>query len=235
MRNNKNYQNWKKGENGLLHHERSDPIDNLPSKIIIEARYNWALNIIKKYNLKSVIDIGCGLGYGTNLINKMGYYVIGIDKSVEAISKARRRYPNIEFIVNDATNINIKRKFDACIAFEIIEHLYDYLSAVKCWVSLLNQKGRLLISTPRYSNKRKNPHHIKEFTYRELKELFQKTKIKGLKHKFIRKGILRILFTEEKALRIGYKLDLLMPLPKLSGLYLLSIEKNEINLNNFGK
>ncbi len=51
----------------------------------MNTRYDWVIKFLKKDNVKSVIDIGCGLGYGTNLIHKSGFKVVGLDKSENAI------------------------------------------------------------------------------------------------------------------------------------------------------
>ncbi len=51
-----------------------------------------------------VADIGCGTGLHTEMFTKEGVRsVIGFDKSEAMITQARKRYPDREFIVGDAT------------------------------------------------------------------------------------------------------------------------------------
>ncbi|WP_220483146.1 trans-aconitate 2-methyltransferase [Paenibacillus thiaminolyticus] len=51
---------------------------------------------------ESVLDVGCGTGDLTARIRESGAHVVGIDKSEAMIAQARRKYPNLRFIVADA-------------------------------------------------------------------------------------------------------------------------------------
>jgi ubiquinone/menaquinone biosynthesis C-methylase UbiE len=51
-----------------------------------------------------VADIGCGTGLHTELFARMGVRsVVGFDKSSDMITEARKKYPEREFLVGDAT------------------------------------------------------------------------------------------------------------------------------------
>jgi SAM-dependent methyltransferase len=50
----------------------------------------------------SVVDLGCGTGFDTWLMDRMGYRVVGVDVSRVAIDKARRRLGGARFVLADA-------------------------------------------------------------------------------------------------------------------------------------
>ena len=101
------YLNWKEYK-GRKYRERADATTDIFERNIIEARYNWAITRLRKNKVKNVLDIGCGLGYGTNLISKAGFEVEGIDKSSVAVEVARSRYPDTNFIIREFPQ-NIKK------------------------------------------------------------------------------------------------------------------------------
>ncbi|MHA1753914.1 MAG: class I SAM-dependent DNA methyltransferase [Candidatus Odinarchaeia archaeon] len=73
--------------------------------------------LFKQFNIKSVLDLGCGLGSHDLFLAKKGYSVIGIDNSVKMIYLARNKCKNFpaNFIVGDMRNFKFKFKFDAVI------------------------------------------------------------------------------------------------------------------------
>lgn len=147
------------------------------------ARYNFASQYV---NDKVVLDLGCGVGFGTYLLSVKGKSkeVIGIDISKEAIDWATSHYrrPKISFLSTDASRLTFRNNtFDVVCAFEIIEHVEDYTLLLKEIYRVLKPKGTLIISTPNkkvYSPDRErplNPYHEKEFYFREFKTALSKT------------------------------------------------------------
>jgi len=85
--------------------------------------------ILKQYKFRSVCEIGCGLGYFTKRLSKelvfksgKGSKVTGIDISEEAIRKASKLFPKIEFIKGNLIEEKpLKDKtFELVIAKEIL-------------------------------------------------------------------------------------------------------------------
>src|SRR5256885_16187085 len=50
----------------------------------------------------SVLDVGCGTGFDTWLMHRMGYEAVGIDSSPVAIEKAGSRTGHVRFPCRDA-------------------------------------------------------------------------------------------------------------------------------------
>lgn len=78
-----------------------------------------------KYNIKSVIDIGCGAGFNTAWWHERGYYAVGIEGWPEAIAKTRM--PMQRMIVHDYVNgpLKLDREFDLAWCSEFVEHVEE--------------------------------------------------------------------------------------------------------------
>ncbi len=133
---------------------------------------------------KEVLDIACGIGYGSHLLSQQARRVVGVDVDPATISCARDKYsaPNLNFLAGDCGHIPIPGQavFDLIVSFETIEHVAadvqkSFLSEVK---RLLKPGGLFLVSTP---NKHlntppstlPNPYHLHELTPDDFKLLMR--------------------------------------------------------------
>lgn len=94
------------------------------------ARYEWAAQILlhNRTGTARVIDAGCGIGYGSNVLAKNGHAVKAFDVDAEAIGYATQHYAheNAEFMHLDADDFKYQGVLaDAAVCFELIEHLWD--------------------------------------------------------------------------------------------------------------
>jgi SAM-dependent methyltransferase len=93
------------------------------------ARYAWAAGKVGWND--GLLDIGCGVGYGTAMLaDRVGTNgrVVGYERSVESLDFAKATYdrPNIEWTEFDLDGRTLpvaETTYDAATAFEIIEHL----------------------------------------------------------------------------------------------------------------
>lgn len=84
--------------------------------------YLHALGLMKKHNLSSVLDIGCGSGY--KLITYLGEYeTIGTELS-PAYETLLERYPDRKWVKSDF-EMGWELKADVIICSDVIEHLPD--------------------------------------------------------------------------------------------------------------
>lgn len=89
---------------------------------------NFISRSIKKYNNKAetLLDLGCGTGSNLEYLNKH-YNVTGIDASVEMISIAKSRLPEVNFIKGDITSFNLPDKYDVIVClYDTINHITDF-------------------------------------------------------------------------------------------------------------
>lgn len=151
------------------------------------ATYEYAENFVKN---KTVLDFGCGSGYGTEMLSKNALKITGADISKEAVDYAKDTFnsPNLDFkTISELTD----EKFDIITSFQVIEHVPNDIEYVIKLKKLLNPGGYLLISTPdkkhrlfNYIQKPWNIFHLKEYTPKSLETL--------LKKKFSKVEILKI-------------------------------------------
>ena len=132
-------------------------------------RYLFALNFIGDDDY--VIDIGCGSGYGTNILGIRGNRVIGIDSSKEAVQYAKLHYPFDSFQVMDALNLDGKWDFGVC--FEFIEHL-SRENGILFLRNISDHVSRLVLSSPVNAKIGENPHHLSQWTVNDLRSWLEK-------------------------------------------------------------
>lgn len=130
------------------------------------ARYNFVNRTINNRSL-SVLDFGCGSGYGTKVLKERFNNVTSFD-----VYPDDYKPEGIE-VVQDI-NVVKKQKYDVITCFEVIEHIAEpgQVQLMKDLSDLLTDTGTLFISTvrkmepPPTENRKKE--HIRELTYEEL-------------------------------------------------------------------
>lgn len=138
-----------------------------------EDRYNFVAPFVKG---KSVVDIACGIGMGTQLLRDAGAsQVIGVDKDASAVDYAREEYPDCIFVKSDAQHLPLDNSSaDVIVSFETIEHLQDPARFLKECKRILKSDGLFICSTPNRSVNswwESNPYHIREFLPEEIRQL----------------------------------------------------------------
>ncbi len=121
---------------------------------------------------KTVLDIACGEGYGSNLLAKHAKKVIGMDISGEAVTNASRKYAgetNLEFRQGSCVNISFESGyFDVVVSFETIEHLAEHDKMLDEIKRVLKKDGILIISSPNRKTYTDDPGHKNEYHVKEL-------------------------------------------------------------------
>ncbi len=151
--------------------------------------------------MKNILEIGCGNGFNSSLLSKNpSLKIIGIDKSKEAISTSKKRYPWISFEIMDAEKMSFSDQyFDEIYAMDVLEHI-DNLNNVLNEISrILKKNGKLIVNIPASKSEKlllnirpsyfKEIHHIRIFKDNELEKILEKRNYILLKKKFT--GFLR--------------------------------------------
>jgi len=77
----------------------------------------------------SIIEIGCGTGDLLNALKpKRG---LGIDISAGMIERARKKYPHLDFAVDDLESLTVEETFDCVLLVETVGHVDDIQLAFK--------------------------------------------------------------------------------------------------------
>ena len=91
-----------------------------------------------------ILDLGCGTGQLTDKIAATGAKVIGIDRSEKMITKARRNYPQLNFVVADATNFTIEQPLDAVFSNAVLHWIKQPEAVINSIQQSLKPGGRFV-------------------------------------------------------------------------------------------
>ncbi len=146
------------------------------------VRYEFASKFVKG----RVLDIACGVGYGTQILlngnNKDQIsQIVGVDIHSDSIEYARENYSDskAKYIEADAVSPELPDnlgQFDTIVSFETIEHLKEDVLFVENLKKLLKPEGTLIISTPFGMGRGlpcTNPYHIQQYKEAEFIELLK--------------------------------------------------------------
>lgn len=117
-------------------------------------RYIFAKKILEENKCRKILDIACGVGYGTNYLSDIdGSNIVGVDRSIEALATANAKFKsdNTEFIMDDCIaplNLDDHYDFDGIVSFETLEHLKEAELFLNNLYRKLKIGGTLIISTP---------------------------------------------------------------------------------------
>lgn len=122
---------------------------------------------------KSVLDVGCGTGYGTHLLAQHAERVVGIDRDPSAVAYCRQNYsaPNLTYRVADARELDLDDAFDVTLSFQVIEHLPDPAAFLAQLRDRTVPGGIVLITTPNVREpapESDNPFHLSEMNAPQL-------------------------------------------------------------------
>ena len=120
---------------------------------IMPLRIEYILKNLEKQKIKNmkILDLGCGGGLTCEPLSRLGARVTGIDFVKENINVAKQHAKisklNINYINADLKSINLDKKFDLIILFEVLEHIDNWEDLIIEIRKNLKPKGKIIIST----------------------------------------------------------------------------------------
>ena len=109
-------------------------------------------NAIKKEDPIHIIDIGCGPGNSTAVLKKrfQNAHIIGADFSPNMIEKAKADYPDIDFMLFDATKDfeKLEEKYDVVFSNACIQWVPNHKKLLSDMMSILKPNGVLAVQVP---------------------------------------------------------------------------------------
>jgi 2-polyprenyl-3-methyl-5-hydroxy-6-metoxy-1,4-benzoquinol methylase len=94
-----------------------------------------------------VLELGCATGRMSQWFSSAGAEVLGVDRSVAYLSRARaRELPGAEFVVGDLTAFSSDRRFDHVVATNVLHEIDDPIAFLERCVAHLAAGGRVHVS-----------------------------------------------------------------------------------------
>jgi len=135
------------------------------------AAYRFA---IERARGRTVLDAGCGEGYGAAMLAGVARRVLALDQAeAVTIAAARHRLANLEFRAFDLTElVRLGETCELVLSFQVIEHLQDPATFLAALAACTAPGGTLVVTTPnRLMSVSENPYHLREWTAPELRAL----------------------------------------------------------------
>ncbi|MFC1994382.1 class I SAM-dependent methyltransferase [Chloroflexota bacterium] len=114
----------------------------------IDTSYRYILDLFPQDKFFSLLDIGCAIGDGCELMQKEfpEARITGVDISEIGIDKAKRKTKSVEYFVLDILKDQVPGKYDYITLIQTLEHFEDPFYVVdKC---LRHVNSSLIIMTP---------------------------------------------------------------------------------------
>lgn len=128
-------------------------IPPIQKRIYEKIRDHWT-------NGRTAIDLGCSIGYGSNILSHDARHVWGVDINEEAIEFAKYTFarPNLSFDVMDIESPPNRplSNFNIVICMEVLEHLVDPQAGINTIKSFFSDKLNTVgfITAPNVANQR---------------------------------------------------------------------------------
>jgi SAM-dependent methyltransferase len=72
-------------------------------------------DFVERFEPTSVLDAGCGTGRVGRELAKRGVGVVGVDIDPDMLATARRKAPDVEWVLGDLATVGLGRQFDAIV------------------------------------------------------------------------------------------------------------------------
>ena len=115
---------------------------------------NGVMELIDANRNSTILDLGCGNGALSKVLQDKGYIVKGIDASKELLDIARKNYPDIEFIQADATSFSLQEPVDVVFSNAVF-HWIDrdrQPDMLKSVYNALKEDGQFVFEFGGYGN-----------------------------------------------------------------------------------
>ncbi|SFW91762.1 Methyltransferase domain-containing protein [Amycolatopsis australiensis] len=123
----------------------------------------------------TVLEAGCGEGYGASLLATTARRVLALDYDVPTTEHVARRYPEVGVARANLAALPVRDGVvDVVANFQVIEHLWDQAGFLAECRRVLPRNGKLLVTTPNRltftpdSDTPLNPFHTRELAPDEL-------------------------------------------------------------------
>lgn len=145
------------------------------------SRYKFAARLIGESPKVTILELGCGEGYGTLLLAEHSHNVTGVDFDAESITWAQANLnfkKNIIFKHDDFVG-KTYGKFDVVVSLDVLEHIPDGDIFFETVTNNLKADGYSIIGTPnitasKYASQVSRMSHVNLFSAERLRDMARK-------------------------------------------------------------
>jgi SAM-dependent methyltransferase len=111
--------------------------DKPHARRFVEARQAMLRPVLQdlreKLKIRSIADVGCGVGYFSGYLSSLGFDVVGFDGRAANAEEARRRFPEIQFHAANVEDESILRSgsCDMVLCLGLLYHLENPMRALR--------------------------------------------------------------------------------------------------------
>lgn len=167
-----------------------------------KARKNIVTRTLNKHlskNINKILEIGCGYGIMTNMLNNYGM-VDGIEPYADCYNYLKENVKG-NFIKKNISDYNTRKKYDVVALFDVLEHIKEESKTVSKINSLLKPKGKVILTVPAYmflwSHHDDTNKHYRRYTKTSLKKLFEKNGFKIKKISYFNTILFPLAFVQK--------------------------------------
>lgn len=149
----------------------SDEYDEMTN---LEGRFSKEIpvfqSLVKKYNLTTALDAGCGTGFHSILLAQLGLHVTATDISEQMLRQAKRNAEHMSVQVDTIhtsfmdVEKNVKKTYDAVFCLgNSLSHILEekeLLDSLKGFYKVLNSEGQLFLQILNFDRIMKNRERI---------------------------------------------------------------------------
>jgi trans-aconitate methyltransferase len=109
--------------------------------------FQYGEDVIELLNPRAgerILDLGCGTGHLTKLIQQEGADVLGIDSSSMMVDKAVEKFPDVDFQVANAEKLAFENEFDAVFSNAVLHWVKDQRALLDGVYKALKTGGRFV-------------------------------------------------------------------------------------------
>ena len=150
---------------------------SLASDNPIHQRQLFAYEKANEYVNGDLLEVGCGVGRGVEVLLKKCKSYTAIDKNETVLGSLQKQFPELTFISASVPPFHglETSSFDCLVTCQVIEHVEDDRLFMEEVHRVLKPGGIAVITTPNIKmTLTRNPWHVREYTKEELKELVKR-------------------------------------------------------------
>ncbi len=116
--------------------EQALPFDSPRALEFNRARQDFIREFLSQIqsqaNLRTAMDVGCGVGYFAKFLHDIGFEVVAMDARDDNVQEARKRYPQITFTTGDAEALSDQQEpCDLVLCVGLLYHLENPFRAIR--------------------------------------------------------------------------------------------------------